>query len=176
MLPPAIVALLAIPVASGLVLASPSIAPNVAPLFIGEQVVVEGLVHGTERDGNVVRLRLGKSPRDVTVALVLGLLTDFPEVPEEYYLGRTVRVAGVVESFRGKAEMVVRDPQNIRVVGAPVPPPPAVAGALDVDAADEASLQQQLQSLQQQLLRMEQRLQRLEGTFDPEPPAAVEEE
>jgi hypothetical protein len=175
-LPRMLAALPALPICAALVVASPfpSIAPNVAPLFVGEQVVVEGLVRSSERDGNVVRLRLGKSPRDISVALVLGLLTDFPEAPEEYFLGERVRVAGVVDSFRGRVEMVIRDPRNIRVVGVPSsspPLPPPGAGP-----ADEVSVQEQLESLQQQLRRMEQRLQRLEGTAESEPPASVDGE
>jgi hypothetical protein len=94
---------------------------NVAALFIGEEKTVEGTVTAAEREGNAVRLHLGSGPQALTVSLVIGLLSKFPPAPERYYLGKTLRVAGTIGSFRGTPEIVVRDAAEIQVAGAPKP-------------------------------------------------------
>lgn len=107
-----------------------SISPSVAGLFIGDAKVVEGAVTSADRDSNVVRLHLGKAPQEVIVSLVIGLLNNFPPSPETYYAGKTVRVAGTLQSFRGVPEIVLHDAGDIQVVGsnAPQAVPPAASG------------------------------------------------
>jgi hypothetical protein len=124
-----------------------SISPSVAGLFVGEEKQVEGRVTATERDGNTVRLHVGTAPQDLTVSLVIGLLSTFPPEPERYYMGKTVRVAGTIRSFRGSTEVVLHDPANIQVVGEAGSPsglsaasqaPPAVASQPPPAAASQA--------------------------------------
>src|SRR5262249_3394413 len=91
---------------------------NAANLFVGEQKIVEGTVTAAQRDAGTVHLRLGQTPQDLNVSVVMGLLSKFPPSPERYSLGKTVRVAGMIHSFRGVPEIVVRDPDDIQVVEA----------------------------------------------------------
>lgn len=104
--------LVALPLAAH---ANPPIDAAVAPLYVGHELLVEGVVTAAERDGYIVRLRLGQPPQTLTVQLVLGMLSRFPSQPEEHYLGRRVRVYGTISEFRGKAEIIVRDPDRIAV-------------------------------------------------------------
>jgi hypothetical protein len=151
-----------------------SIAPSVASLFVGEEKTVEGVVATAARDGNTVRLRLGTPPQDVSVSLVIGLLSNFPADPEHYYTGKTIRVTGTIRSFRGAAEIVVHDPAVLQVVGVAPPaamPPAAVerpAGRSGGVMA-EASLQQRLDALGERVRQLEERVQQLER---PVPPGA----
>ncbi len=139
------------------------ISPSVAALFIDEEKIVEGTVTAAERDGNVVRLRLGATPQALTVSLVIGLLSNFPPAPERYYLGQTVRVAGTIRSFRDTPEIVIHDPAHITVLGAaqpaaaerPVPTPPA--------GEDAAALREQVRALTERLRELEEQVQRLKG-------------
>lgn len=101
----------------------PPIAANVAGFFVGEEKIVEDTVTAAERDGSVVHLHLGKPPQELRVSLIIGLLSTFPAAPEKYYLGKTVRVVGMIHSFRGAPEMDVHDAADIQLAGTSAPPP-----------------------------------------------------
>jgi len=137
-----------------------TISPNVAALYVGEQQVIEGTVTAAERDGATVRLRLGMRPHELTVSLIIGLLSNFPPEPEHFYAARTVRVVGTVRSFRGATEMVIRDPADIQIVGAPPP------GEAHLEPAAETEVQQLKQKVQQ----LEQRVHELETPRPPDQP------
>ncbi len=141
-----------------------SIAPSVARLFVGQEKVVEGLVTAAAREGNTVRLRLGRPPGDLTVSLVLGLLSKFPPDPEHYYTGQTVRVAGTIASFRGTPEMTIREPADIAVVGDGVPAAPAAS------AADTQRMRRRIDSLEGQVRRLEEQLRQLRRDAGGAPP------
>jgi hypothetical protein len=135
-----------------------AIAPSVAALFVGEPHVVEGTVTGAARDGTVVRLRFGEGPQDLTVSLVIGLLSDFPPDPEHYYPGKTVRVSGRVRSFRGAPEIVVRDVADIRVVDLDHP------GLAANSPAAESSLRTLVETLSDRVRHLEEQLRSLNAT------------
>jgi len=124
-------------------------------LYVGQQMVVEGSVTAAERDGNVVRLHLGRQPSSLTVSLVIGLLSTFPPDPERSYAGQRVRVAGVIRSFRDATEIVVHDPADIQVIGAP-------AGPSRRDA-----IEHRLEELRARVQQLERALER--GPARPEP-------
>jgi len=142
------------------------IATNVASLFVGEPKIVEGKVLKSERDASTVRLHFGPGPRDFTVSLVIPLLNTFPPDPERAYLGKTVRVVGVISDFRGAPEMIIRDAADIQVVGEAAP---AVVPAANTAPAATApngtqALHEQIEELTERLRAMEDRLRALEGT------------
>ncbi len=134
-----------------------SVSPSVAALFVGEDKVVEGTVTAAERDTNIVRLHLGNAPQEVAVSLVIGLLSTFPPAPEHYYLGKTVRVAGTIRSFRGAPEMIIRDAADIQLMGG------AATATAAEQAGREATLQRRVDSLTDQVHQLERRIQQLEG-------------
>ena len=144
-----------------------SIQSNLANLYIGEEKVIEGTVTAAQRDGNTVHLRLGKPPQDLTVSLIVTLMSNFPATPERYYLGQTVRVGGTLHSFRGTPEIVIRDPADIQVLGAPAPPArgptandhPASATGVAIEAS---SIGERVDTLADRLHRLEERVQQLE--------------
>jgi len=134
------------------------IAVAVAPLFVGEEKVVEGVVTAVSKDANVVTLQLGTPPHALTVSLVIGLLTRFPTNPEVYYAGKTVRVAGVIEDFRNVLEMTVRDPANIEVV--------------DFDAArrTDPKIREEQEAMRARVQSLEERIRQLEANQQRQPP------
>ncbi len=144
-----------------------SIQSNLASLYVGKQKVVEGTVTAAHRDGNSVRLHLGNRPQDLTVSLIVTLMSNFPAQPERYYLGKTVRVAGTIGSFRDAPEIVVRDPADIRVVGARGSTSGGStqdgdpSSAADAGAGDDM-VRQRMDTLADRLHRLEERVQRLE--------------
>jgi hypothetical protein len=140
--------------------ADTSISASVAGMFVGQERIVEDTVTAGERDASTVRLRLGRAPQHLTVSLVLGLVNDFPPEPERYYVGKTVRVAGMIQSFRGAPEVVVRDVADIHVVEAGLAPGRPASNALG--GADEASTQERLNALGERVRTLEERVQQLE--------------
>jgi hypothetical protein len=146
-----------------------SISPSVAGLFIGEEEIVEGPVTAAEREANVVHLRVGKAPQNMIVSLVIGLLNSFPPAPENYYPGKTVRVAGTIRSFRGVPEIVIRDAADIQVVdsgGAAVPAagaPAASSGMVAPPLREDDSVRQRLEMLTERVRQLEERARQLEN-------------
>jgi hypothetical protein len=140
-----------------------AISASVAPLFVGEEKIVEGKVTAAERDANVVHLRFGAAPQALTVSLVIGLLSDFPREPERYYLGQTVRVAGTIRSFKDRPEIVVHDPANIKLVAAPTQQVSERAPAAPPGAEDAAALHEQVKTLNERVRALEDEVQRLRG-------------
>lgn len=151
------------------------ISANLAGLFIGDEKTVEGTVIAAERDGNVLHLRLGRAPKDLTISLVSGWLSHVPPDPEHYYLGKTVRVTGTVQGFRGVPEIVLHDANDIHLTGvervvnttAPddsAPPPAPVAAAPDVSSGrtENEALRQRVQELEAQVRSLEERLRQVE--------------
>jgi hypothetical protein len=147
-----------------------AISPSVAALFIGEEKTVEGPVTAAERDANVVRLHVGKAPQELIVSLVIGLLNTFPPVPENYYPGKTVRVAGTLRSFRGVPEIVIRNAADIQVVdsgvaGVPAAAAPAVSsGPAAPPARADDSVRQRLETLTERVRQLEERVRQLESS------------
>jgi hypothetical protein len=149
-----------------------SIAPAVAALFVEQEKIVEGSVTDAERDANTVRLRLGKPPQTLTVSLIIGLLSKFPADPERYYLGKTVRVVGTIQSFRGAIEMVIHDPANIALADAPrsgsaTNGTAAIDSAAGNPAASDTTVHDNIDALKQRVRELEEQvrqLQRSRGT------------
>lgn len=133
------------------------IAVSVAPLFVGEEKVVEGVVTAVEKDVNVLTLQLGTPPHAMAVSLIIGLLTRFPANPEVYYAGKTVLVAGTIEQFRDRLEMTIRNPAHIEVV--------------DLDARhQDPKLREEQEAMRARLKSLEERIRQLEaGEQPPEP-------
>lgn len=127
------------------------IAVSVAPLFVGEEKVVEGVVTAVDKDVNVVTLQLGTPPHSLQVSVIIGLLTRFPTNPEVYYAGKTVRVGGTIEKFRDALEMTIRNPANIEVV--------------DLDAAGRADpkIRQEQEAMRARVQSLEERIRQLEA-------------
>lgn len=146
------------------------ISAAVASLYVGRTQVVEGKVEAAERRDSTVRLHLGTTPQSLVVSLILGLLSRFPAHPEQYYLGKEVRVVGTIESFRGVPEISVHDPDHIQVVestsASSRPLPPTEPAQLSADEA--AKLRQQVEQMRTRMQDLETRLKQLEP--NPPPP------
>jgi hypothetical protein len=148
--------------------APPLIDVSVAPLYVGEEVTVEARVEAGRREGNVVRLQLGQPPATLDLLLVEGLLSRFPDA-EHRLPGQTIRASGTIREFRGRWEMVVREPQNVAIVG---PPGPGTAGETKSTQAtiqaspalppEQPADEVRLQAIETRLDRLERRLEALE--------------
>jgi DNA/RNA endonuclease YhcR with UshA esterase domain len=100
------------------------IAPAEAAKKVGEKVTVEMAVASTGGRGKRVFLNSEKSFRDgknFTIMLDLDKAGDrFKEAkiddPAKHYAGKTIRVTGTVSEYQNRPEIIVTDPEQIKVV------------------------------------------------------------
>ncbi len=83
----------------------------------GEEIVVEGTIVRTHRAEKVMYLNFHANwKRYLTLVIHVKDLPRFPVDPDKAYRGRKVRARGEVKLYKDRLEMVVRDPENIKIV------------------------------------------------------------
>jgi endonuclease YncB( thermonuclease family) len=83
----------------------------------GEEIVVEGTIVRTHRAEKVIYFNFHPNwKRYLTLVIRVKDLPLFPGNPETAYKGKKVRVRGEVKLYKDRPEMVVRDPENIKIV------------------------------------------------------------
>ncbi len=95
--------------------------------YVGQTKAVEGVVVGAKyastSKGRPTFLNIGKpypEPGRFTV-LIWGterkkFELEFPPNPESYFLNKRVQVTGLIEEYKGDAEIILNDPSKIKVV------------------------------------------------------------
>ena len=98
-----------------------SIAWDEAKDHIGERVTVCGPVvdatWASGSNGKPTFLNLGKpypDPDRFTVVIWIQNRNNFPQAPEDYYLGKTICVTGLITEYSGIAEIEVQYPSEIQ--------------------------------------------------------------
>ncbi len=97
----------------------PTITPDKARLFVGREVRVEGKVVDVYKGRGAVFINFGRDYRRDFSAVVLGKYLyrfDARGIDPDIYKGRRIAVEGKVELYRGRVEIVVRDPQQIEIL------------------------------------------------------------
>jgi len=89
-----------------------------ADSFVNRLVTVQGFVVDTYRSDKVLILNFHQDYRNhFCVPIFATDLAKFPAHPEDHYKKRLVRVTGVVKEYRGAPQIVVRDPEQIVILG-----------------------------------------------------------
>jgi len=84
---------------------------------IGDLAIVEGTVVATKNTGKACFLNFHPDWKHHFTAVILaGDFPAFPDAPEDRYRGRVVRVRGRIKEYRGKPEILVRNPSQITTV------------------------------------------------------------
>ncbi len=87
--------------------------------YLGKKVIVEGRVVDTYHDlkSNTVFLNLEKPyPHQCFTGVIFSShLYKFVQKPEDYYLGKTVRIMGIVKEYKGRAEIILEDTDQIEI-------------------------------------------------------------
>jgi len=100
--------------------AQETISPEDGAKFIGQQKTVCGTVastHFADRSrGQPTFINLGKPyPDQIFTVLIWGSdRGKFEKAPETLYSGKEICVTGMIQSYRGKPEIIVRDPSQIK--------------------------------------------------------------
>lgn len=84
---------------------------------VDERIAVEGTIVRTHRTSTMLYLNFHANwKRYLTIAIPAKDLPLFPRDPEIAFMGKKVRALGEVALYRGRLEMVVRDPRNLTIV------------------------------------------------------------
>lgn len=87
--------------------------------YLGKELIVEGKVVDTHSDlkSNTVFLNFEKAyPNQCFTGVIFGSdLYKFVQNPENYYLNKTVRIMGEIKEYKGKPEIILKDPSQIEI-------------------------------------------------------------
>jgi hypothetical protein len=81
---------------------------------------MRGTIADQKDDGPVIRLYFDATRRDVYLTLMRGWFVTWPS-----YVGHTIVATGPVDQFQGAFEMILRTPDSIVVLDAPLTPTPS---------------------------------------------------
>jgi DNA/RNA endonuclease YhcR with UshA esterase domain len=82
----------------------------------GEFCTVEGTVVATYNSGKACFLNFHKNwTRYFTVVIFAADFRKFPSSPEDYYKNKTIKVNGLIKEYKGKPEIVVKNPGQIQI-------------------------------------------------------------
>jgi len=100
--------------------AQTKIAPKEASKHINETVTVTGKIFGSKffANNNMTLLDVGgyNPNQELTIMIAGADRPKFKGKPEDDYKGKEVTVTGKIIDFKGKPEIVVTDPEQIKVV------------------------------------------------------------
>ncbi len=84
---------------------------------VGRYVTLEGEIRRAKNTGKVTFLNFDQDwQNSVSVVIFAEDALKFPLPPEKLFPGKTVEVTGKVKVYKGRPEIIVRDPRNIRII------------------------------------------------------------
>ncbi|MBU7018886.1 MAG: thermonuclease family protein [Theionarchaea archaeon] len=83
--------------------------------YLNQYVIVKGTIVNTFNSGNVCFLNFDKDYQFTAVIFSSDFL-GFPFIPENFYLGKTVYIIGIIKEYKGSPEIIVKTPDQIRIV------------------------------------------------------------
>jgi DNA/RNA endonuclease YhcR with UshA esterase domain len=93
---------------------------NEADKFYGQTVTVEGTIVATHNSGKACFLNFHQDYKRYFTAVIFASAFDqFPPSPETFYSGKTVQITGVVKEYKGKPEIILERPSQIKIVREP---------------------------------------------------------
>ena len=94
----------------------PIIAWSDADKYYGQYVIVEGTIVDTYNSKNVCFLNFHANHYFTAVIFACDF-PGFPEAPEVYYLGKKVQIIGIIKKYKESPEIIVKTPDQIRIIG-----------------------------------------------------------
>jgi micrococcal nuclease len=84
--------------------------------YYNQYVIVEGTIVDTYNSGNVCFLNFHTDYQYFTAVIFASDFLGFPFIPESFYLGKTVQVIGIIKEYKGSPEIIVKTPDQIRIL------------------------------------------------------------
>ncbi|MBU7048538.1 MAG: thermonuclease family protein [Theionarchaea archaeon] len=86
-----------------------------ADKYYNQYVIVRGTFVNTYNSGTVCFLNFDTNHFFTAVIFASDFL-GFPFIPEVFYLGKTVYIIGIIKEYNGSPEIIVKTPQQIRIL------------------------------------------------------------
>ena len=84
--------------------------------YFNQYVIVEGIIVDTYNSGIVCFLNFHTNYQYFTAVIFASDFPGFPRPPEDFYLGKRVQVIGLIKEYKGSPEIIVKTPQQIRIL------------------------------------------------------------
>ena len=94
----------------------PVIAWSYAHNYYNQNVIVEGTIVNTYNSGIVCFLNFDTDYQYFTAVIFASDFLGFPFIPEVFYLGKKVYIIGIVKEYKGSPEIIVKTPDQIRIL------------------------------------------------------------
>ena len=89
-----------------------------AQKYYGQHVTVTGKIVATYNSGKACFLNFHPDyKRHFTAVIFRSAFDRFPANPEDYYYGKEVHVTGKIKEYKGKPEIILNDPSQIKIIG-----------------------------------------------------------
>lgn len=96
--------------------------------YLGQRLTVEGDVVRVYNSGKAAFLNFAEDYQgQFSVVIFAADFDQWPQPPDQVYLGQRVRVSGKIKEYQGAPEMVVESPQQIEILGPAARETPAPA-------------------------------------------------
>jgi cardiolipin synthase len=93
--------------------------------YLGQRLTVQGEVVRVYNSGKAAFLNFAEAYQGkFSVVIFASDFEQWPEPPDQLYLGQQVQVSGKIKEYKGAPEMIVESPDQIVILG----PAPALAG------------------------------------------------
>jgi micrococcal nuclease len=94
----------------------PVISWDTADEYYNQYVIIEGTIINTYNSGIVCFLNFHTDYQYCTAVIFACDIPGFPYPPDTYYLGRKVHIIGIIREYRGFPEIIVKTPDQIRIL------------------------------------------------------------
>jgi micrococcal nuclease len=88
-----------------------------ADQYYNQYVIIEGIIINTYNSGIVCFLNFHKDYQYCTAVIFACDFSGFPYPPDTYYLGKKVHIIGIIKEYRGSPEIIIKTPDQIKVLG-----------------------------------------------------------
>lgn len=140
-----------------LVYAAKEVRWDEADKYYGQSVTVTGEIVATHNSGKACFLNFHQNGKKYFTAVIFASdFHKFPAKPESYYLNKEVKVTGLVKEYKGKPEIILKDPSQIRIVWEEP----------HVITHEKPNLQMQVDVLQNEIRVLRQRVKTLEDKVE----------
>ncbi|MBU7019146.1 MAG: thermonuclease family protein [Theionarchaea archaeon] len=84
--------------------------------YYNQYVIVKGTIVNTYNSGTVCFLNFDSNYQYFTAVIFASDFLGFPFIPEVFYLNKTVYIIGIIKEYNGSPEIIVKTPQQIRIL------------------------------------------------------------
>ena len=85
--------------------------------YLNQYVIIEGTIVNTFNSGTVCFLNFDTDYQYFTAVIFASDFVGFPFIPEIFYLYKKVYIIGIIKEYNGSPEIIVKTPDQIKILG-----------------------------------------------------------